>query len=90
MYANLDAVNFVNKGLICMKKDTWNSRWKAIAKYYRRELQIERGIRCVLCENKLDWLVLGEVGACKKCEKILIDAKNEPATRTLNPEATEE
>lgn len=69
-----------------MKKDTWNALWKAIAKHYRRELQIERGIRCELCEKKLGQL---EYGVCKGCEKVLVDAKNEPVSRVLNPEATD-
>ena len=68
-----------------MEYNTWSERWKEIAKYYRKQLQIERGIRCEICEKNLNTSI--EFGVCKKCKEVLVSAMNEPVTRVLNPEA---
>ena len=66
---------------------TWSARWKQVAKYYRKELQIERGIRCEICEKNLNTSI--EFGVCKKCAEVLVSAMNEPPTRILNSEASQ-
>lgn len=67
-----------------MEYPNWSARYKAIAKHYRRQLQIASGKRCEFCEEKLP--EDSEYGACEGCTKTLVDAISEPATRTLNGE----